>query len=234
MGWFLFGLIPGWIGWKTGLFVGEGGIKYFGIYFLFLIESVVSVGWANLTFKIFNSESVSFKDLWAGYRKYILKAICISAVSGAVILLALFNIHFYLFMNHQHTFMGILLAGSIFWISLFWVSAAIYQWPILFFQDPPLSKIFYKSFLIAFANGLVTFGLLVLFAFFLIFFTVLPFLWLVVGLVFFFSISCVALEKHLLKYKIIYGQQSIESFVERLHFEQKRGWRDFIRPWESG
>ncbi|HUO56811.1 MAG TPA: hypothetical protein VMV05_01420 [bacterium] len=234
MGWFLTCCIPAWLGWKARLVLNSEGMKYFGVYFLFLFECLVSVGWAYLTFKIFMGESTTLKDLWVGYRSYYLKAVGISAVSGIIILLAVFNIRFYLSGNHQHSFTEFLLAGFVFWILLFWVANAFYQWPLLFFQDPPFFKIFYKSLLIVLANALSTFWLLLFLSFFSFFFTVLPFLWFVIGLAFFFSILCVALEKHLLKYKIIYGNQPLAAFVERLNFEQKRGWRDFLRPWENG
>ena len=234
IGWFLTCIIAGWFAWKLSLPLEKHLTKYLIYYFIFVIEGIVSLGWAHLIFKIFNGELPALIDIWYGYRTYIKKTMGLLAISGFVIMLGMFSIQFYLVIGSHNKFASLMVAGFVFWILIFWISTFLYQWPILFFQNPPLLKIIHKSILIVMANSLITVGFMIFFLFFFIFFTFLPFLWLILGLVFFFSFMCVALEKHFLRYKIIYGNKPLDLFLEYLTVERKRGWRDFLRPWENG
>jgi hypothetical protein len=53
------------------------------------------------------------------------------------------------------------------------------------------------------------------------------------GFSFFFSLQCVALEKHYLKYRITYEDRPLPEVLEALERERQRGWREFWRPWEN-
>jgi uncharacterized membrane protein YesL len=233
LGWFLTCFVIGWVGWHGGLFGDVKSINLLGLYSIYMLESTASIGWAYLIFKIFIEGEGSFLDVWKGYKKYFLKAVGLSALSGFVLGLALYNIRFYFLLQNSHKLLDLMLAGFIFWFSIFWVSSMLYQWPILFFQNPTFLKIFYRSFLLVLGNGLVSLGILVFLVACFFLFWIAPFLLFFIGMVFFFSIQCVALEKQYLRYKITYRDKPLEPFLEILEYERKRGWREFLRPWEN-
>jgi hypothetical protein len=206
---------------------------FFWLFLIFVIETIVSLGWAHLIFKVFIYGEGSLKDVWGGIKKYIFKATGVSVISVFFIALAFFNIRFYFFLNTPHRFIDFMCIGFIFWVLLFWLLGSIYYWPILFFQDPPFLTIFYKAFLLALGNCFVSVEILgISFAFMILFSTVWP-LWFFFGGALLFSLQCVALEKQLLMYKITYGNKSLEVFLEFLDCEQRRGWRELFRPWEN-
>jgi hypothetical protein len=206
---------------------------YARVYILFLIECVLSVGWAHLIFKIFNEGDAAFRDFWAGFRKYLPKALGVSAISGLVIGLGAINILFYFRLHSSNRLLDFIPAAFVAWILLAWLSSCLYQWPLLFFQNPPFWRMIYRSFLLALGNSLVSMGVLVFFGTCFIFFSAVLFLWFFVGLAFFFSFQCVVLEKLFLRYKIIYEDKPLEPFLEILEREKQRGWKDFLRPWEN-
>lgn len=204
------------------------------IYGLYSIESAISVGWAYWVFKIIIEGDGNLKDIWAGIRFYFLKAVGLAIVSGLVTSLIFYNTFYYFSTYHQsHHFFSLLLTAFCIWILVIWMSSCLYQWPILFFQNPPFFRIYYKSCILALANGLVSFGILVIFTLCFGFFSLVQFLWFFIGPVFFFSFQCVALEKHLLRYKIIYKDKPLDLCLELLDRERQRGWRDFFKPWET-
>jgi hypothetical protein len=233
LGWFLTCFSIGWLGWHAGLYGDEKRIYFPGLFAVYLLESIASVGWAFLVFKIFIEGEGTFRDIWSGYKKFSLKAIGLSSLSGFVFGLALYNIRFYFLLQSSHRFLDLVFVGLIFWFSLFWFSAMIYQWPILFFQNPPFLKIFKRSFLLVLGNGLVSLGIMIFFAGCILLFWIAPFLLFLIGMVIFFSFQCVALEKQYLRYKITYGDKPLEPFLELLDYERQRGWREFLRPWEN-
>lgn len=205
--------------------------RFIRLYLLYLAESIVSVGWAFCVFKIFVESDGRFSDIWIGIRKYFWKAIGVSAISGFFIFLTVYNLYFYFSLAHISRFLILLLTAFTIWILFILLASCLYQWPVLFFQNPPFFKIFYKSFLLAAGNGLLSIGVLFFFAVCLVFFLFVPFLLFFISLVFFFSFQCVVLEKSLLKYKITYGNKSLAVFLEYLETERRRGWRDIFRPW---
>lgn len=206
--------------------------EFFYFFLMFLMETIISLGWAYLVFKFFIEGKGDLKDVWLGIKKYTFKAIGLSVASGLVIAVSFFNIRFYFFLNNPHRFTDFLLIGFVFWVLFFWILGAVYHWPILFFQNPPFLNIFYKSFLLSLGNWPVSISMLIInFAFILLFSIVWP-LWFFVGGVFLFSLQCVVLEKHLLMYKITYGDKPLKPFLEILDCEQQRGWREFFKPWE--
>ena len=220
-----------WVFWRLGLLVDANGLSIIGFCSCFIMGIVVSVGWAFIVFKIFNNEEWTATDYWIGIKKYGGKAIAVSVISGIVIFLVYFNLHFYL--RNQPRFIDFVMSGLVFWIGLIGVLTALYQWPLLFFQDSSLTSIFYRSTVLVFSNGLQALFLLVFFLFCAGFFSILVAPWIFVGMVFFFSLQCVALEKALLRYKITFRGKPIEPFLETLELEHKRSWKDFLKPWEN-
>lgn len=208
-------------------------IEALKFYVLFLVENAVSVGWAYAIFRIFIEGHGSWVDVWVGTRKYFWKAIGLSAVSGFLFFCGGGAIPFYFSLASINRFFAIFLVVFVAWILVLGLAAGVYQWPLLFFQNPPFLKILYKSLLLVLGNGFVSMGIICFFIVCFAFFSFVPFLLFFIGAVFFFSFQCVALEKGLLKYKIIYGDQPLLSVLERLEAEQQRGWRDFLKPWEN-
>lgn len=231
--WFMICFFIGWLAKRVGFFGTIQNINLLSVFVVFITESIVSIGWAYLVFRIFIEGEAEFRDLFHGLKKYLIKAVGLSAISFLIIVVCIYNILFYYHLPSQHFYLNVALIGFILWALLFWLSSALYQWPILFFQDPPFFKIIYRSFLLVIGNSFSSLVVLVLFIFTAFFFTFALFLWFLIGMVFFFSIQCVLLEKNLLRYKITFKDQSVQIIMESLIKERKRGWREIIRPWEK-
>jgi hypothetical protein len=234
LGWFLTCFAAAWFPIYSG-WLGRGvKINLPALYLLFLVLSVLSVGWAYLVFKVFlQGEAHFFSDFWLAQKKFVLKAFSVAALSGLITGVGLFSIRFYFLIHSHYRFLDLVLMSIAIWALLFWVSAVFYQWPILFFQNPSFLKIFYRSILLVLSNGLLSLAILAFFALSMAVMLIAPFLWFFIGLVFFFSFQCVVLEKRFLRYKITYGNKPLSPFLEQLDCEKERGWRDFFKPWEN-
>lgn len=222
-----------WLAFHTGVMESSGHIPLWRLYGLGLLESAASVGWAYWVFQMFVGDGGKPSDIWLGIRNYLPKALGVAALSFSAAGWALYSLHFYFFLGGPHRLLNLLAAVFLVWILVFWLSACLYQWPLLFFQDPPLLKIFYKSILLCLGMAPASLGILLFSAVWTGFFLLLPFLWFLIGAVFLFSLSCVALEKNLLTYKITYGGKPLGPFLEILEAERQRGWRDVLKPWEN-
>jgi hypothetical protein len=212
---------------KSGLWniVGVAGIGFWDVN--------VSILTARAVFLVLNegdfSGEVFRKGLWLAW----LKALGIFLIWAGVIGWSGYNLYFY---THWNPLVGPekwLLSGLILWFFFFWLCCFFYLWPILFFQNPPFFRIFYKSILLVFENQFFLFLCLILFLALFFLFSLIPVGWLLLGFVFFFSIQCMLLEKHFLRYKIIYKNKDYSSFLTFLMEENKRDWKYFLRPWEN-
>jgi hypothetical protein len=130
-------------------------------------------------------------------------------------------------------FFVFILMGFVATIFLYVLIMTLYQWPILFFQNPSFGKLFYKSFLITLGTGPQSLLILVLSILAVFLFVLAPFLWFLIGFVFLFSLYVVALEKHFLRYKITYQDKSTCDFIKSMDLERQRSWRDIFKPWET-
>jgi hypothetical protein len=232
-GWFLTCFGVGWFAGFLGILGKPQQWNWFSIYIVYVLECVVSVIWALAVFKIVIDDVVSWRQLIIGLRRYFWKALISASLSGLVLALALYNLRFYFsFQVSSHIWIFILM-GFVATVFLYGLMMTFYQWPLLFFQDPPLGKLFYRSFLITLGAGpnsllLLLFSVLAFFLFFLE-----PFLWFFIGFVFLFSLYTVALEKHFLRYKITYQDKPIGEYLESMDRERQRSWRDIFKPWET-
>jgi hypothetical protein len=232
-GWFLSCFGVGWMASFLGVLGAPQQWNWVSIYIVYVLECAVSVIWALAVFKIIIEDTISWEGLMGGLRRYFWKALASASLSGLVLSLALYNLRFYLtFQVSSHIWIFILM-GFVTTVFLYGLMMTFYQWPLLFFQDPPLGKLFYRSFLITLGTGpnslfLIFFSAIAFFLFFLE-----PFLWFLIGFVFFFSLYTVALEKHFLRYKITYQDKSIGEYLESVDRERQRGWRDIFKPWET-
>lgn len=218
---------------RIGFFDFSKPANYFSSYLIYLLICAMSVGWAYLVFKTFMVGQCKISDVWLGLKKYFIKFMALSMITGFVIEWTVFNARYYIYFNNSHGILNYLLLGFTLWILLFWVSAALYQWPILFFRDQSLIKIVYKSIILVMGNGFLSFGTLLFFTVIVGLFSLLWPLWFFFGFVFFFSFQCVMLEKQFLRYKIIYEDKPLDEYLEGLERERSRGWREFWKPWEN-
>lgn len=223
----------GWLAGLCGILNKNQHWNWLAIYLVYVLECAVSVPWALAVFKIFIENTVSLSEIWAGLCLYFWKALASTALSGSVLGLALYNLRFYSALQVSSHLWIIILMGFVATIFLYGLMMTSYQWPILFFQNPPFGKLLYRSFLITLRTGpnslfLLFFSALSIFLFFLG-----PFLWFFTGFVFLFSLYVVALEKHLLRYKITYQDKPIADFLKSIDVERQRGWQDIFKPWET-
>lgn len=202
------------------------------IYLVYILECAVSVPWALVVFKIFIEDTVSLPELWADLRLYFWKAMVSTALSGLVLGLALYNLWFYSTIQVSSRFWVFVLMGFVVTVFLYGLLMTLYQLPILFFQNPSLGKLFYRSFFITLGTGPDSIFILFFSASAVFLFFLGPFLWFFTGFVFLFSLYVVSLEKHLLKYKITYQDKPIADFLKSIDIERQRGWRDIFKPWE--
>jgi len=232
-GWFSSCLGVGWLASYLGVLNRNQQWNWLEIYPVFVLECAISIPWALAVFKIFIEDRITLSGLWIDLRIYFWKALASTALSGLVLGLALYNIRFYYMLQTSFHFWVFILMGFVTTVFLYVLMMILYQWPILFFQNPPFGKLIYRSFLITLGTGSCSFFLLFFSLFAVLLFVLAPFLWVLVGFVFVFSLYAVALEKHFLRYKITYQNKPIFDFIKSLDLERQRGWRDIFKPWET-
>jgi hypothetical protein len=231
-GWFFSMFAVGWIAFHFNWVEAAEGFSLWKAYLLLVVESAVSVGWASAVFKLFQGGTPGVPEVWIGLKKYLWKAVLLAGVSWFIVVLAAYNIRFYFYMGKSGGLPVLFLAGFVIWMLAFWAATMLYQWPVLFFQDPPVRKVLYRSCLLAVESGWSLAVNLAAIACAAFLFTLLPFLWFFIGLTALFSLQCVVLEKALLKHKITYLDRPLEEMVGLLEKERKRNWRELLRPWE--
>lgn len=208
--------------WNAGAVAGLG---FWGIN--------ISILTARVVFQVLNEGGFSWEVFKEGLGQAWLKALGLFLIWAGVIGWSGYNLYFYSHWNPLAGSWKWFLSGLILWFFVFWLSCFFYLWPILFFQNPPFFRIFYKSFLLVFENQFFLFLYLISFLALFFLFSLIPAGWLLLGFVFFFSIQCMLLEKHFLRYKIIYRDKDYSSFLTFLVEENKRDWKYFLRPWEN-
>jgi len=233
LGWFLtcFG-----IGWFAG-FLGVLGTaqqwNWLAIYLVYVLECAASMGWALVVFKVVMGDAVSWSELLIDLKRYFIKGLISVSVSGLVLGLAVYNLSFYFSLQVSTHILIFVLMGFVATVFIYYLMMTFYQWPILFFQNPPITKLFYRSFIITLGTGPVSFLILLISVVAIFLFVLQPFLWFFIGFVFLFSLYTVAIEKHFLRYKITYHDKPIADDLELADVERQRGWRDIFKPWET-
>jgi hypothetical protein len=200
-----------------------------------LAASLFSLLWAYPVFRTMMGDGGGFREIGRDWGRFALRSTLLTAASGAVYLLGALNIRFFLQWQGAMQVLGWVLTGVTVWFLLFWTGASLYQWPLLFFQDVPLGRVLYRSFLLFLANSwsVLFFLLLGALSAYLFAFPLKMIPWSLLGLVLFFSFQCVALEMHLLRYRITFKDAPLREVLDRLEKERKRTWREFFRPWET-
>jgi hypothetical protein len=231
-----------WIASIVGLgFWGWKVMERFSLeYQKFIIVGIdlTVMGWLSLicaysVFKIVIERTFDIQDIWRNMRKFWMKGLILFFLWIGMIGLTIFNIYFYFHWAHVSKFVGDALAVLVGWIFLVGLGTITYQWPLLFFQNLSIGKIWYRSFLLFLENNILIMVVLISEVVLSLIFSIALPIWLIAGLAFFFSFHCVLLEKHLLKHKITYNDQELAEVLQILEIEKKRTFRDILKPWES-
>lgn len=233
--WFGFLALLGWLfhmnGW-LGTFQGPS-FNFKGILLFYFISVLYSVGWAYVVFRIFSGQEFHFTNYWDGVRRFSLRSILLSFLWMGLALLTYWDFRLFPTLIQSWGWGGYMVEVIFVWSVLFLFSMALYQWPILFFQDVTIPQVLYRSLIVVLGNSLLSFGLsTVVFAFsfgMTAFFVIGWDFW---GLVMLCSLPYVALEKIMLKYKITLFNQPLGPILDSLELERKRGWRELLKPWE--
>ena len=204
------------------------------LIFLFLLsESLVSIGWAFGVFKIFMDRRASWSDIREGFSRFWWKGSLVAGVFWFVLILGALDLNYlwaHPILDRAVTYTLLIFT---FWILFFWILIGFYLWPVLFFQEPSLPRIFYRASLLAWESGGRNILYLVVVGVNSAVFTLLWPLWFFVGPASIFSLQSVALEKALLKYRITFKDKELSEFLGTLERERERTWREFLRPWEN-
>lgn len=231
--WFAGLIIMGWSFHKVGWLGTFQAPRFPGILTLCFLLALYSVGWAYGVFRLFTGQEFHLMHYWEGLKHFSFRAVFLSALWMGVALLSFWNFRLFPGLIQEWGFAGYLMEGLSLWVILYWFSMALYQWPLLFFQDVNAFKVIYRSFFLVFGNNLLSLSLLAcLMVVSLLMSTFFLVGWAFVGLVVACSLPSVALEKVLLKYKITLFNQPLLPLLEVLEMERKRGWRELLKPWE--
>lgn len=198
-----------------------------------VIGSLLSVGWSFMVFQAMNHGGVQWRWFWDGTRKFMPKGLVTACLFWAGMGWGVYDLFFLWQKAPTHPWIGFGLMSLVAWVMLCWVAIGLFLWPLLFFQDPPIPRLFYKAFLLAWDLGpqvpLYLAFVLSLAALFTVFWP----LWFLGGAAFLFAFQCIALEKRLSKYRIFFEGIPPEDFLRRSQRERERNWRDLLRPWET-
>ena len=230
--WFFLVLVPTWICCHWSGVVSREKTQLVLLLIVFLFDISFTILCAYLVFSIFYVESNYFDNIWPGILKFWTKAVFLFFLWVVFAVLALYNVRYYLETQRVLGIAGWVLGVLFLWVLFFCLSSVLYQWPLLFFQNPPFIKILYKSFLLVFDNYLVLLLVWIYGVGFVFLFTILPVLWIFFGFVFFFSFQCMLLEKHMLKYGVVYQKKDRSLVLAIWEKEKKRSWRELLKPWE--
>jgi hypothetical protein len=233
LGWFSVCFGVSWLSGRIGLLNLPTYWHWFGVFTVYLLESIVTFFWALLVFMILMEVPLS----WPQYKKYVyqffLKGQVISILSGLFLGLSLLNIRFYSSFQGPAPIWALVLMGFVITLFLYGLMMTFYLWPILFFQDPPLGKLLYRAFIVTLGSGPASLLILFVSGIWVLFFTLVPFLWFTLGFVLLFALYCTALEKHLLLHRITFNDKPVEEVLQTIEDERKRNWRDILKPWEN-
>jgi uncharacterized membrane protein YesL len=144
---------------------------FIGIALLFIFIGAVS----KMTADIADSKQVGFADFWAGLKESYPSSLLIAVCVSGFILVVTIAFSFY---GSLQSIAGPLAIGFLFWVTVVMVLAFQFVFPIQSRMDRKLRKIIKKSFLVLLDNPGFSFGMaagsLVIFAFSLPFFFILP------------------------------------------------------------
>lgn len=167
---------------------------------------------------------------WRGLRRGLLSAPLLSVLSLVVLWLAYFNVRFYL--TNLPGPAGMVLAGLVFWLAVFWLCAQQYFLPLACMVGRDSWRSFKGAFALALDNFLLSFSLLLI----ALVFVVLCALPYGVGLMLFVACGLAAFyraagEVMMLKYdQPFHPDQDVAE--TRRQLDRERGLREFFYPWK--
>ena len=202
----------------------------------FLIAGLYTGGVHNFTYRIANYDKPEFRDFIPGVKKHWKISLAISAAHGIIGVLLIFITPFYLGLSGL---LGLAALVFLFWMTVLWILASQYLFPVSFQLDTSLKKIFKKSFILFFDNGMFTLFQLIMSGIILVLSTFTAFLLLGPG-----SISLfrqVSLKLRLYKYDFLEEnpsdkKQQIPWRILLMDDEERVGTRSLkgmIFPWKD-
>lgn len=155
---------------------------YFGLtvkmpYLMMAGMLIPGIGWLGaslaglffVTQKMVDQKDITLKDFFLGIKSWGIQSALYTLFWVLVFFLAGLNIRFYLNLGPQVKWMGAVLAGLFFWLSLVALFALQYFYPLITRQNPPVKKLFIRTLLLVIDNlgitilsGMMTFSLLTL------------------------------------------------------------------------
>lgn len=227
------------------------GVMYipFNIFWIllfvpFILFSVTTIGLYYFTSLLVEQKDIGLKELFTGMKKFGARGLFYSTFFiGCMIILAV-NIHFYLNLSPGIRWIGAVLAGFAFWVSLFVSLVCQYLFPLLVRQNLPIKKLLLRSTLLVLDNFWVSIAI-ILTSLGLFILTALT----GVGPIL-FTMSLVTLWANNALYELLakYDEtpqptlkpgEKPTSWHQILPKEkpkwrhEDRGWKDILRPWDT-
>ncbi len=233
LGWFFCCFGTTWLASLSGLWNRDASWYWAGIAVVYVLESALTFLWALPIFQIMVEGHFSWESYKSRIFRYFPKGIFAVILVGLFLGLAFFNLRFYFTLQSSSPIWVFVLAGFVVTLLVYGIMMTFYLWPILFFQNPPVGKLFYRAFMVTLGSGPSSLLILFFSTFWVLLFTLIPFLWFALGFGFLFALYCSALEKHFLRYRITLQGRTLETILQEIEAERKRGWRDILKPWET-
>ncbi len=192
-------------------------------YVLQISSQPFKSGKLNLFPKIYTKSDITLKIFFKGLSRYFFKSIGVTAIS--LLLLSLFYFYFNFYFKILRTkipLLSIFVTGVLFWLFLIYLFMHIYIIPLMVSRKVNIFKGFYQSFLLVMDNFLYT-ALHFLFSIIMLFIFVMS----VAGI--FFLLYGVLELYHQLVFLMIFKKYDETMEIS----EEKRTFKDLIKPWAS-
>ncbi len=239
--WFLCNL-PGFM---LGYGIFHIPLNLFWIFLLlpFALFSVTTMGLYHFTSLLVEQKQIGVKELFLGMKKYGVRGTLYSCVLVLGFFVLLVNIDFYLNLSLGFHWIGAILGGFAFWVSLFILLVCQYFFPILVKQDLPIKKLLLRSSLLVLDN----FGISLLIALNSLGLLILTIITGVGPILFTMSLFTLFANNALYEVLAKYDKQpqptlkpgeKPTSWHQILPKEkpkwrhENRGWKDILRPWD--
>ena len=183
-----------------------------------------TAGLFHLARRISNSQDVSLRDFFVGFRRHFLPALKLGLVDLAAILVLWINIDFYSHLRGGATIPGMVLAAAMIWVGAFFWLMHAHLYPLLVGSESSLRQLLRKSALLTLDNLGFTIGI----AFQALSLSVLC---VITGA------GLVLINASAVAVLLVSGHREV---LRRYDSEvppppaETRTWRDLWRPWESG
>jgi len=152
-GWFITCFGTAWIAGRSGFWNSPATSYWLGGLLVLVVEIALTLLWALPVHLLAVQGSISWGEYKTKLPKYFSKGLFSLVLAGLFLGLAFFNIRFYLAIQSTFSVWVFVLMGFVVTVLVYVLMITFYLWPILFFQDPPLGKLFYRSFMVTLSSG---------------------------------------------------------------------------------